>query len=291
MSFSWDPRADRPPYGDGGAIDPSAVFNDPRFADAVMAAVKSAPTMRGSFPHGSIDPRAIEPVPVMAALPGTRERYDGMVVDLHPNGPGTRPVRRVVFRQGLNNGLGGWTAISDATQALGALPGSGIRYEGYTVDYWPSGTPGSGVCWRCTWRDAANSGSGAWVVVGGGPPIGSRVDGAQAVTGFSTPVALSGNTVLTPVPGVYACTAHVGMAIGTAGGIARAGAGRTSSLPDANSGFATGSTATVPGSGRRVVTTTPSELSIELYGWPDNSAHTATFTRRTLLVHPVELHP
>lgn len=84
MSFSWEERHNRPlgapAYGGSGAIDLSAIYNDPRFAETVQDAVRRVATMRGAFPHGSIDPRALMEVPVLATLPPRQSRYPGMQV-------------------------------------------------------------------------------------------------------------------------------------------------------------------------------------------------------------------
>jgi hypothetical protein len=86
-----------------------------------------------------------------------------------------------------------------SVHSVAALPGSGDRYEGMEVDYHPNGLANLPV-WRCTWRAALNSGSGAWAVQGA--PI--RVLQSASHDASAGGVNVSNMSALTvPVTGLY----------------------------------------------------------------------------------------
>lgn len=90
-------------------------------------------------------------------------------------------------------------------QSVTTLPTGADRYEGRTVDYWPSGVVGTRPMWTLRWREAANGGSGAWVWAGGIPNrvVGSA-SGGQSTANNSTWAAMTnGPSVPVPKDGVY----------------------------------------------------------------------------------------
>lgn len=165
--------------------------------------------------------------------------------------------------------------------AMGTIPDARNRYEGMIIDYYPSGAVGSGPVWHLVRRGAV------WAYIGGAPLV-SSVDASQAVTGTTTPTALTDSSVSVPA-GLYSCTGHLGMVIDTGGGFASAGVGSSTDAASNDNGWATGTTAGVPGSGHREVTIGAGGGTVQLYGWPGDVAHTATFIRRRLVVTPVEI--
>lgn len=158
-------------------------------------------------------------------------------------------------------------------------PGMVIRYR-FAHD---------GIARQMWWDEAANSGAGAWIVAGA--PLYNSVVANQDVA-TSTVTALTDSEITVPCAGDYLCVGHTGMLIDTAGGVARAGAGTSALLPDADSGWGSGSTTVAAsGSGARLLAVTAADLTVRLYGWSDNPAHTASFRRRRLIVTPIELRP
>lgn len=91
-------------------------------------------------------------------------------------------------------------------ESVTTLPTGADRYEGREVDYWPSGTAGSGPLWRLVWRGAANSGSGAWECVSGAP-LYSYVAGRNAWsapgTAYTWTAITGGPSITIPVTGTY----------------------------------------------------------------------------------------
>lgn len=94
-----------------------------------------------------------------------------------------------------------------SAHAVIALPGS--PYEGMEVDYHPGGALSGSPVWRCVWRAALNSGSGAWAFVGGGPLIDVQSSGGnQTTASVSTWAGMTNSPSITvPVTGVYDVTA------------------------------------------------------------------------------------
>jgi hypothetical protein len=90
-------------------------------------------------------------------------------------------------------------------EAVTTLPTGSDRYDGRTVDYWPSGAVGTAPCWTLRWRGAANGGSGAWVYIGGVPDRNAgSASGGQTTANVSTWAAMTNGPSLTvPDDGVY----------------------------------------------------------------------------------------
>lgn len=157
-------------------------------------------------------------------------------------------------------------------------PGMVIRYR-FAHD---------GIARQMWWDEAANSGAGAWIAAGA--PLYNSVLALQNVA-TDTVTALTDSAITVPCPGDYLCVGHAEMLIDTAGGVARAGAGTSALLPDADTGWADDALVVGSGSGARLLSVTAADLTVRIYGWSDNPAHTASFRRRRLIVTPIELRP
>ena len=166
-----------------------------------------------------------------------------------------------------------------------ALPPS--PYEGLEVDYHPSGSLATGPVWRCVWRSALNSGSGAWAVVSGAP-LTSFVTTGQTTTSTSyVDLATVGPAVAIDYAGDYIIRIEADL---------RNSAANTSVMSFAGPGVAAGGepVALKDGTIRHnvsalgPVTFTGAGAVVAKY---TVSAGTGTFQRRRMALWPVELRP
>lgn len=114
---------------------------------------------------------------------------------------GTTPISAAALID-LETRLGNYSDSLILMPSVTSLPPSPT--DGQQVDYWPSGTAGTGVCWRCTWRGAANSGAGAWIVAGGASLYSTIGGGFGLNTGtLTTYTAYTGGPTVTLTAGVW----------------------------------------------------------------------------------------
>lgn len=172
---------------------------------------------------------------------------------------------------------------------VNALPGSPV--DGQQVDYYPSGTIGTGVCWRCTWRDALNGGVGAWLVHGGAPLV--ALTAGQSTRTNTTYGALAdgaGPSLVVPVKGVYDITIEVGEMWSSVGGdyaaASYSGAGITASDAHAAIQGAINNRVSVTTTFRQTVT-----AGTITAVYRTNAAATVSAAKRRLTAWPIELRP
>jgi hypothetical protein len=174
--------------------------------------------------------------------------------------------------------------------AVTELPYPSVRYEGQEIDYWPSGTAGTGPLWRLTWRGAANGGSGAWMVAGA--PLIAAVTVTSGTTTSATYVTM-GSATDVAVPATMVAhvkwTSRVWSTDGGALYVRPAGAGIASGVDD----FAAVSNVQ-PASLQQIVHGVMSDVAltagtITLYARTNSG--TMTWSSRSLEVHPVEIRP
>lgn len=123
-----------------------------------------------------------------------------------PAGAYTDPEFRLRVLDVLRQMPGGLPIADPVVPSVTTLPTGAARHEGREIDYWPSGTAGSGPLWRLVWRGAANSGSGAWECVSGAP-LYSHVGGKKAWsapgTAYTWTAITGGPSITIPVTGTY----------------------------------------------------------------------------------------
>lgn len=226
MSFDWGNGARPTDYGRGGSIDVQQVFNDPGFITAVMEAVKSVPTMLGSFPYSSIDRRAIRDL----------DKYSGLIAQVVYTADGTfvksdyPTMTRIRVRAIGGGGAGGAAqATTAAIRAAGGGGGAGAYSESIIeVDdlaETETVTIGAGGV-------GSTAGAGP---SGGDTSFGSHViaDGASGGDGgvaTGTTAGVLGGTGGLSANGVgsircQGATGHMGLSSGAADNISRSGAG------------------------------------------------------------------
>lgn len=173
-----------------------------------------------------------------------------------------------------------------APHSVIALPGS--PYEGMSVHYWPGGTEGSGVMWTLTWRDAANSGSGAWMFVGGAPLVAQVITEQTTTSTTYTDLATAGPSIAIPSAGIYdiGVAARAYNASGAVSAMATQGPGWTTTSPP----FAQSQVSLRVGvsGGDRLTANAGGTVEAK---YRSSTAGTAGFAYRRLTITPVELRP
>lgn len=175
-------------------------------------------------------------------------------------------------------------AFLGIAQPVTSLPAS--PSQGDTVRYAPVAA-GSPPIWLCTWDTNLNGGTGAWSVIG--PPLEQTTDDTERQTVATTPGALTGGpSIVVPVRGVYIADVTADMRISNSTYTAYITvAGFTGSQHITY----TSSTnrMTLSRAGRGTVSTTGG--TAQLFYATTNALGTASFWRRRLALHPLELRP
>ncbi|MEQ8834264.1 MAG: hypothetical protein RIB67_07440 [Miltoncostaeaceae bacterium] len=156
--------------------------------------------------------------------------------------------------------------------------------EGQRVDLWASGR-----MFELTWRGVANSGSGAWMV-GGGGSLAAAAEGSNFTTSTSYSTMTNGPTISLPFGALWEFEWTARMASNNSANAVRAAvSGPGFSGEGGNTVF--GSTLSVPCSGLTGPIAVSGAGTAALQFLTDNGSFTCTALQRRLRARPVEIRP
>lgn len=176
-------------------------------------------------------------------------------------------------------------------QRVTTLPNARERYDGLEVEYYPSGSAASQPAWRLVWSSVANSGSGAWMCIGGGMlyDLVATPDSTTSTANYADLVT-DGPLVAVAVDGDYEVYFSSDASHSAINGVCYIAPGGTSyTAADSASAYYQAYTATSNGGISRVRVLPLSVGNLKLQY--KTSSGTATYSNRFIAVRPIELRP